>query len=155
MAQVVFSYNFERIKKQLNVYERSQAKFAGKKALTRLNRELKGKNGLVAKTYKTGTLTGGKFRDPVTFTLASTYGIQAGLDLTVGVKDEKALGNRKGNPASKYLYPTIGGGSTKAYEREDDKEARKEGQGEAAERAGIGVGEEAKGEQAKDRGSSC
>ena len=116
MAQVVFSYNFEKIKKQLNVYERSQAKFAGKKALTRLNRELKGKNGLVAKTYKTGTLTGGKFRDPVTFTLASTYGIQAGLDLTVGVKDEKALGNRKGNPASKYLYPTIGGGSTKAYD---------------------------------------
>jgi len=115
MAQVVFSYNFERIKKQLNVYERSQAKFAGKKTLTRLNRELKGKNGLVAKTYKRGTLTGGRFRDPVTFTLASTYGIQRGLDLTVGVKDEKAL-KGKGNPASKYLYPTIGGGSGIAYD---------------------------------------
>tara|TARA_R100000353_G_scaffold142673_1_gene101899 strand:- start:279 stop:1097 length:819 start_codon:yes stop_codon:yes gene_type:complete len=114
--EVTFSYNFERIKKQLNVYERSQAKFAGKKALTRLNRELKGKNGLVAKTYKTGTLSGGKFRDPVTFTLASTFGKQTGLDLTVGVKDEKAMGDRKGNPASKYLYPVIGGGSTKAYD---------------------------------------
>ena len=86
--EVTFSYNFDKIKKQLSVYERSQAKFAGKKALTRLNRELKGKNGLVAKTYKRGTLTGGRFRDPVTFTLASTYGIQAGLNLTVGVKDE-------------------------------------------------------------------
>ena len=114
-AEVTFSYNFERIKKQLNVYERSQAKFAGKKALTRLNRELKGKNGLVAKTYKRGTLTGGRFRDPVTFTLASTFGIQAGSDLTVGVKDERAL-KRQGNPASKYLYPVIGGGSGIAYD---------------------------------------
>ena len=113
--QVTFSYNFERIKKQLSVYERSQTKFAGKKALTRLNRELKGKDGLVAKTYSKGTLTGGKFIDPVTFTLASTYGIQAGLDLIVGVKDESAL-SRQGNPASKYLYPVIGGGSGIAYD---------------------------------------
>ena len=114
-AEVTFSYNFEKIKKQLDVYERSQAKFAGKKALTRLNRELKGKNGLVAKTYKTGTLTGGRFRDPVTFTLASTFGKQTGLDLTVGVKDDTAM-TKQGNPASKYLYPVIGGGSTKAYD---------------------------------------
>ena len=114
--EVTFSYNFERIKKQLNVYERSQAKFAGKKALTRLNRELKGKDGLVAKTYKTGTLSGGKFRDPVTFTVASTFGKQTGLELMVGVKDETAMKDRKGNPASKYLYPVIGGGSTKAYD---------------------------------------
>ena len=113
--EVTFSYNFEKIKKQLDVYERSQAKFAGKKALTRLNRELKGKNGLVAKTYKTGTLTGGKFRDPVTFTLASTFGKQTGLDLKVGIKDESAM-TKQGNPASKYLYPVIGGGSTKAYD---------------------------------------
>ena len=113
MAQVVFSYNFERIKKQLNVYERSQAKFAAKKTLTRLNKELKGKNGLVAKTYKKGDLSR-RFRDPVSFTLNSTYGIQRGTELTVGVKDEKAL-KGKGNPASKYLYPVIGGGSTKAY----------------------------------------
>ena len=113
MAQVVFSYNFERIKKQLNVYERSQAKFAAKKTLTRLNKELKGKNGLVAKTYKKGNLSR-RFRDPVSFTLNSTYGIQRGTELTVGVKDEKAL-KGKGNPASKYLYPVIGGGSTKAY----------------------------------------
>jgi hypothetical protein len=114
-AEVTFSYNFEKIKKQLSVYERSQSKFAGKKALTRLNRQLKGKNGLVAKTYKSGTLTGGRFRDPVTFTLASTFGIQKGTELTVGVKGERAL-RGKGNPASKYLYPVIGGGSTKAYD---------------------------------------
>ena len=123
-AEVTFSYNFERIKKQLNVYERSQAKFAGKKALTRLNRELKGKNGLVAKTYKRGTLTGGRFKDPVTFTLASTFGIQKGSELTVGVKGERAL-RGKGNPASKYLYPVIGGGSTKAYDTNFTKYLRK------------------------------
>ena len=111
--QVVFSYNFEKIKKQLNVYERSQAKFAAKKTLTRLNKELKGKNGLVAKTYKKGDLSR-RFRDPVSFTLNSTYGIQTGTELEVGVKDERAL-RGKGNPASKYLYPVIGGGSTKAY----------------------------------------
>ena len=123
-AEVTFSYNFEKIKKQLNVYERSQAKFAGKKALTRFNRELKGKNGLVAKTYKRGTLTGGRFRDPVTFTLASTFGIQKGSELTVGVKGERAL-RGKGNPASKYLYPVIGGGSTKAYDTNFSKYLRK------------------------------
>ena len=114
MAQVVFSYNFERIKKQLNVYERSQAKFAAKKTLTRLNKELKGKNGLVAKTYKKGDLSR-RFRDPVSFTLNSTYGIQRGTELTVGVKDEKAL-KGKGNPASKYLFPPIGMGSGRAYD---------------------------------------
>ena len=114
MAQVVFSYNFERIKKQINLYERSQAKFAGKKALTRLNRELKGKNGLVAKTYKKGNLSR-RFISPVSFTLASTYGIQMGSELLVGVKDERAL-KKQGNPASKYLYPTIGGGSGIAYD---------------------------------------
>ena len=32
----------------------------------------------------------------------------------MGVKDERAI--TKGNPASKYLYPPIGGGSTKAYD---------------------------------------
>ena len=32
----------------------------------------------------------------------------------LGVKDERAL-KGKGNPAGKYLYPVIGGGSTKAY----------------------------------------
>ena len=111
--QVEISYNFERIKKKLDVYERSQSKFAGKKALTRLNKELKGKNGLVAKTYKKGR-KGERFIDPVSFTLNSTFGVQRGLDLEVGVKDEKAL-KGKGNPASKYLYPTIGGGTTKAY----------------------------------------
>ena len=32
----------------------------------------------------------------------------------VGIKDERAI--TKGNPAAKYLYPAIGGGSTRAYD---------------------------------------
>ena len=104
-------FNFSKIQKRFNVYELTQAKFAGKLALTRLNKELKGRNGLVAKTYIKG---GGKFKNPVSFTLTSTFGKQSGLELLVGVKDEKAI--TKGNPASKYLFPTIGGGSKKAYD---------------------------------------
>ena len=104
-------FNFSKIQKRFNVYELTQAKFAGKKALTRLSREIKGRDGLVAKTYKKGK---SKFKNPVPFTLSSTFGIQRGLELQVGVKDEKAI--TKGNPASKYLFPTIGGGSKRAYD---------------------------------------
>ena len=104
-------FDFKKIEKRFNVYELTQAKFAGKKALTRLSREMKGKDGLVAKTYKKGK---SKFKNPVPFTLSSTFGIQRGLELQVGVKDEKAI--TKGNPASKYLFPTIGGGSKRAYD---------------------------------------
>ena len=104
-------FNFDKIQKRFNVYELTQAKFAGKKALTRLSREIKGRDGLVAKTYKKGK---SKFKNPVPFTLSSTFGIQRGLELQVGVKDEKAI--IKGNPASKYLFPTIGGGSKRAYD---------------------------------------
>ena len=34
-------YNFSKIEKRFNVYEKTQANFAGKKALTRLGKELK------------------------------------------------------------------------------------------------------------------
>ena len=37
------------------------------------------------------------------------------MRLTVGVKDDTAM-TKQGNPVSKYLYPVIGGGSTKAYD---------------------------------------
>ena len=104
-------FDFNKIQKRFNVYELTQAKFAGKKALTRLSREIKGRDGLVAKTYKKGK---SKFKNPVPFTLSSTFGIQRGLELQIGVKDEKAI--TKGNPASKYLFPTIGGGSKRAYD---------------------------------------
>ena len=112
MAKII--YDFNEIKRNFNVYEKSQAKFAGKRALTRLSREIKGRNGLVAKTYLGKDPKFTAFKSAVPFTLSSTYGIQQGLNLTVGVKDEKAI--TKGNPASKYLYPPIGGGSTKAYD---------------------------------------
>lgn len=112
MAKII--YDFNEIKRNFNVYEKSQAKFAGKKALTRLSREIKGRNGLVAKTYLGKDSRFTAFKSAVPFTLSSTYGIQQGLNLTVGVKDEKAI--TKGNPASKYLYPPIGGGSTRAYD---------------------------------------
>ena len=112
MAKII--YDFNEIKRNFNVYEKSQAKFAGKRALTRLSREIKGRNGLVAKTYLGKDPKFTAFKSAVPFTLSSTYGIQQGLNLTVGVKDEKAI--TKGNPASKYLYPPIGGGSTRAYD---------------------------------------
>lgn len=109
----ILTYNFSKIQKRFNAYERTQAKFAGKVALTKLGKEFRGKNGLIAKSYlgKQGLQ---KFKSAVFFTLNSTFAVQRGLELDVGVKDERAI--TKGNPASKYLYPVIGGGSTKAYD---------------------------------------
>lgn len=106
-------YNFSKIQKRFNAYEKTQAKFAGKKTLTRLGKEFRGRNGLIAKSYlgKQGLQ---KLKSAVPFTLSSTFAVQRGLELDVGVKDERAIS--KGNPASKYLYPPIGGGSTKAYD---------------------------------------
>ena len=106
-------YNFSKIEKRFNVYEKTQANFAGKKALTRLGKELKGRNGLIANTYL-GKHGFKPFKSAVDFTKNSTFTLQDGLRLKVGVKDEKAI--TKGNPASKYLYPPIGGGSTRAYD---------------------------------------
>lgn len=106
-------YNFSKIQKRFNAYEKTQANFAGKVALTRLGKELKGKNGLIARSYKGGHGLQ-KFKSAVFYTLNSTFTKQRGLALDVGVKDEKASSG--GNPASKYLYPVIGGGSTKAYD---------------------------------------
>ena len=106
-------YNFSKIQKRFNAYEKTQANFAGKVALTRLGKELKGKDGLIARSYKGGHGLQ-KFKSAVFFTLNSTFTKQRGLALDVGVKDERAI--TKGNPASKYLFPVIGGGSTKAYD---------------------------------------
>ena len=106
-------YNFSKIQKRFNAYEKTQANFAGKVALTRLGKELKGKDGLIARSYKGGHGLQ-KFKSAVFFTLNSTFTKQQGLVLDVGVKDERAI--TKGNPASKYLFPVIGGGSTKAYD---------------------------------------
>ena len=106
-------YNFSKIQKRFNAYEKTQANFAGKVALTKLGKELKGKDGLIARSYKGGHGLE-KFKSAVFFTLNSTFIKQQGLVLDVGVKDQKAI--TKGNPASRYLYPVIGGGSTKAYD---------------------------------------
>ena len=109
----VLVYNFSKIQKRFNAYEKTQANFAGKVALTRLGKELKGRNGLIAQSYL-GKQGRGKFKSAFYFTLNSTFTKQRGLALDVGVKDERAI--TKGNPASKYLFPVIGGGSTKAYD---------------------------------------
>ena len=106
-------YNLSKIQIRFNAYEKTQANFAGKVALTRLGKELKGKDGLIARSYKGGHGLQ-KFKSAVFFTLNSTFTKQRGLALDVGVKDERAI--TKGNPASKYLFPVIGGGSTKAYD---------------------------------------
>ena len=109
----VLVYNFSKIQKRFNSYEKTQANFAGKVALTRLGKEFRGQNGLIAQTY-IGKHGFKPFESAVFFTKNSTFAKQRGLALDVGVKDEKAM-KGKGNPASKYLYPPIGGGSTKAY----------------------------------------
>mgnify|MGYP003132021533 CR=1 FL=1 len=103
-------YDFSKIQKRFNAYEKTQANFAGKVALTRLGKELKGRNGLIARSYKGGHGLQ-KFKSAVPFTLSSTFTKQRGLALDVGVKNLI----EKGNPAGKYLYPVIGGKSTKAY----------------------------------------
>ena len=108
----ILTYNFSKIQKRFNVYEKTQANFAAKVALTKLGKEFRGKNGLIAQSYL-GRQGLQKFKSAVFFTLNSTFAVQRGLELDVGVKDERAI--TKGNPASKYLYPVIGGGSTKAY----------------------------------------
>ena len=105
---VTFIFDLKDIQRKLSVYEQTQAKFAGKKTLTKLGKRIKGREGLIAKKYKM------LFRNPVPFTLNSTFTVQRGLELDVGVKDERAI--TKGNPAAKYLYPAIGGGSTRAYD---------------------------------------
>ena len=113
MASARLIYDFNKIQKRFSVYEKSQAEFAGKRALTRLGKEFRGQNGLIAQTYL-GRHGFKPFKSAVFFTKNSTYAVQKGTELIVGVKDERAIS--KGNPASKYLYPPIGGGSTKAYD---------------------------------------
>tara|TARA_R100000152_G_C6709893_1_gene137703 strand:+ start:124 stop:894 length:771 start_codon:yes stop_codon:yes gene_type:complete len=112
MKSAAIIYDFSKIKKRLNVYEKSQSEFAAKRTLTKLGKELKGSKGLIAQTYL-GQHGFKPFESAVFFTLNSTFTKQSGLTLFVGVKDERAIS--KGNPAAKYLYPPIGGGSTKAY----------------------------------------
>ena len=97
------------LEKRLTIYEQTQVKFAGKKALTQYAKRAKTKEGFIAKKYKM------MFRNPVLFTLNSTFTVQKGIKLDIGVKDALALKKGKGNPAAFYLYPAIGGGSTSAY----------------------------------------
>ncbi len=99
--------SFKNLGKTLSIFEQTKAKFAGKVALTKFGRELKQR--IIPKTYKL------KFNNPVTFTTNSTFTQQNGLILEVGVKDESAM-KKKGNPASKYLFPVIGRGSNLVYE---------------------------------------
>jgi len=119
MAQT-FKFDLRNFERKLSVYELSQANFAGKVALTKLAKRLKGSR---VKT-EDGTFVSGIrdrykriFIDPVNFTLNSTFTVQRGLELDVGIKDARALGEGgKGNPAAKYLFPPIGVGSGKAYD---------------------------------------
>jgi len=104
MAQT-FRFDLKNFERRLDIYEQSQANFAGKVALTKLAKRLKSPQGL-AQRYKR------IFLNPVPFTLNSTFTMQRGLELDVGIKDRIA----KGNPAGKYLFPPIGVGSGRAYD---------------------------------------
>tara|TARA_R100000278_G_C5445676_1_gene155351 strand:+ start:139 stop:915 length:777 start_codon:yes stop_codon:yes gene_type:complete len=109
-------FNIEKFNRFLSVYEQSQANFAGKRALTKLGQRLKGSQGL-AQRYKR------IFDRPVPFTTNSTFTVQRGLELEVGVKDRV----EKGNPAGKYLFPPIGVGSGKAYDTQFTQYLRNRG----------------------------
>jgi len=104
-TRIVFDIN--KFNRFLSIYEQSQAEFAGKRALTKFGQRIKGSQGL-AQRYKR------IFQQPVPFTTNSTFTMQRGLELDVGIKDQTAI--TKGNPASKYLFPPIGVGSGKAYD---------------------------------------
>ena len=104
-TRIVFDIN--KFNRFLSIYEQSQTEFAGKRALTKFAQRIKGSQGL-AQRYKR------IFQEPVPFTLNSTFTVQRGLELDVGIKDQTAI--TKGNPASKYLFPPIGMGSGKAYD---------------------------------------
>ena len=98
-------FNINRFNRFLSVYEQSQTQFAGKVALTKFGQRLKGSQGL-RQRYKR------IFREPVPFTLNSTFTVQRELELDVGVKNRI----EKGNPAAKYLFPPIGVGTGKAFD---------------------------------------
>ena len=102
-TRIVFDIN--KFNRFLSIYEQSQTEFAGKRALTKFSQRIKGSQGL-AQRYKR------IFREPVPFTLNSTFTVQRGLELDIGIKDRI----EKGNPAGKYLFPPIGVGSGKAFD---------------------------------------
>ena len=104
MAQT-FKFDLRNFERKLSVYELSQANFAGKVTLTKLAKRLKGSQGLKQRYKRI-------FDDPVPFTLNSTFTVQRGLELDVGIKDKI----EDGNPAGKYLFPPIGVGSGRAYD---------------------------------------
>ena len=107
-TRIVFDIN--KLNRFLSIYEKTQTEFAGKRALTKFGQRIKGSQGL-AQRYKR------IFDRPVPFTTNSTFTVQRGLELDVGIKDVRALGKKgKGNPAAKYLFPPIGVGSGKAYD---------------------------------------
>ena len=107
---VTIVFDIKKFNKYLSVYEQSQTQFAGKVALTKFAKRIKGSQGL-AQRYKR------IFDRPVPFTLNSTYTLQRGSELDIGIKDERGLGKKgKGNPAARYLFPPIGVGSGRAYD---------------------------------------
>ena len=106
---VTILFDLKKFNRFLSVYEQSQTQFAGKVALTKFAKRVKGSQGL-RQRYKR------IFDRPVPFTLNSTFTVQRGLELDVGIKDEKGLKGVKGNPAARYLFPPIGMGSGRAYD---------------------------------------
>ena len=106
-TRIVFDIN--KFNRFLSIYEQSQTEFAGNVALTKFAKRVKGSQGL-RQRYKR------IFDRPVPFTLNSTFTVQRGLELDVGIKDERGLKGGKGNPAAKYLFPPIGMGSGRAYD---------------------------------------
>lgn len=104
MADTI-SFAFRRIANRLKTYEQANAKFAGRRAMQRIGFEIaKGDKG-IKKTYKD------IFIDPVSYTLRSMNYKAKGLTADLITNNDES----KGNAPAKYLYPVIGGGSSKVF----------------------------------------
>ena len=79
---VTILFDLKKFNRFLSVYEQSQTEFAGKVALTKFAKRVKGSQGLRIRYDKI-------FDRPVPFTRNSTFTVQRGLELDVGIKDEK------------------------------------------------------------------
>ena len=108
MYEITFSD--KKFRDKLTLIEKSNVEFAARRTLTQFAKDFK--SDYIKDEFSN------TFRSAVPFTLNSTFTVQRGLELDVGVKNvmSRRGGSGKGNPAGFYLYPTIGGGSNVVYE---------------------------------------
>ena len=104
------TFSDKSFRDKLTLIEKSNVEFAARRTLTQFAKDFK--SDYIKDEFSN------TFISAVPFTLNSTFTVQRGLELDVGVKNvmSRRGGSGKGNPAGFYLYPTIGGGSNVVYE---------------------------------------